>query len=156
MQAQPFDPSVSARLNQVIPAIRNAVHSAKSIRDTHHDLQQFRDSANDQFNEYYDRFHSMVRDFYDAYDTLHNARDPSHQLELLTGLKTTNESLHRNMHANIYREVTAGMLSEAVISTLLNVNREIYVSGQNLLTALADALLDAQRAADFAGIPGAA
>jgi hypothetical protein len=60
------------------------------------------------------------------------------------------------MHANIYREVTAGMLSEAEISTLLNVNREIYVSGQNLLTALADALLDPQRAADFAGIPGPA
>lgn len=155
MQAQPFDPSVSARLNQVIPSIRNAVHSAKSIRDTHHDLQQFRDSANDHFNEYYDRFRSMVRDFYDAYDTLRNASDPTHYFELLTSLKARNETLHRSMHGNIYREVTAGMLSEAEISTLLNVNREIYVSGQNLLSALADALLDPQRAADFAGIPGA-
>ncbi|MCI0516643.1 MAG: Na/Pi symporter [Woeseiaceae bacterium] len=154
MQAQPFDPSVSARLNQIIPSIRNAVHSAKSIRDTQHDLQQFRESANDQFNEYYDRFRSLVRDFYDAYDALRNASQPAHYFELLTSLKARNESLHRSMHANIYREVAAGMLSEAEISTLLNVNREIYVSGQNLLTALADALLDPQRAADFAGIPG--
>ncbi|HEX9852965.1 MAG TPA: Na/Pi symporter [Woeseiaceae bacterium] len=154
MQAQPFDPIVSARLNQIIPAIRNAVHAAKTIRDTHHDLQQFRDSANDHFNEYYDRFRAMVRDFYDAYDALRSATDPAHHFEVLTALKARNESLHRGMHANIYREVSAAMLSETEISTLLNVNREIYTSGQNLLTALADALLDPQRAADFAGIPG--
>lgn len=156
VQAQPSDPAVAARLNQIIPSIRNAVHSAKSIRDTQHDLQQFRDSANDHFNEYYDRFRSMVRDFYDAYDALRNASQPAHYFELLTSLKTRNDSLHRSMHANIYREAAAGMLSEAEISTLLNVNREIYVSGQNLLTALADALLDLQRAADFASIPGTA
>jgi hypothetical protein len=35
-------------------------------------------------------------------------------------------------------------LSETEISTLLNVNREILVSGQNLIEALIDALQDSQ------------
>ncbi|MDH4048577.1 MAG: Na/Pi symporter [Gammaproteobacteria bacterium] len=153
MQAQPFDPGVSARLNQIIPSIRNAVHAAKSIRDTHHDLRQFRDSANDHFNEYYDRFRAGVRDFYDQYGGLRNVKLPNHRFELLTELRKKNEALHKNMHANIYREVTSAALSETEISTLLNVSREIFVSGQSLLSALSDALLDPARSADFAGIP---
>jgi phosphate:Na+ symporter len=155
VQSQPLDPVAAARLTQNISSIRNAVHAAKSIRDTHHDLKQFRDSVNDHFNEYYDRFRSMARDFYDLYDGLRTTQLPVHKFELLTDLKKKNESLHRNMHATIYREVASGALSETEISTLLNVNREVYVSGQNLLAALADVLLDSQSAVDFAGIAAA-
>jgi uncharacterized protein Yka (UPF0111/DUF47 family) len=143
MQSQPFEPAVSARLSRISASIRNAVHAAKSIRDTHHDLQQFRESANDHFNEYYQRFRSFAREFYDAYDELRQANTSVRTAELLRDLEERNNKLHRDMHASIYREVTRGQLSETEISTLLNVNREIMVSGQNLIEALSDALQDA-------------
>jgi phosphate:Na+ symporter len=38
LQEVRLDPDESARLGQVIVAIRQAVHSAKSLKDTHHDL----------------------------------------------------------------------------------------------------------------------
>jgi hypothetical protein len=143
MQSQPFEPAVSARLSRISASIRNAVHAAKSIRDTHHDLQQFRESANDHFNEYYQRFRSVTREFYDAYDELRQSTSSARTVEVLRDLEERNNKLHRDMHASIYREVTRGQLSETEISTLLNVNREILVSGQNLIEALSDALQDA-------------
>ena len=72
---------------------------------------------------------------------------------MLIELKTLNESSHSSLHSKIHGEVTAGNLSDVQISTLLNVNRELYLSSQSLLSALADALLDAHGAADFEAIP---
>jgi hypothetical protein len=59
------------------------------------------------------------------------------------------------MHRRIYDEVERGALSRVEISTLLNVNRELYVSNLSLISALADALLDMESADDFASIPSA-
>ena len=60
------------------------------------------------------------------------------------------------MHRRIYDEVERGELSRVEISTLLNVNRELYVSHLSLVSSLADALLDMESADDFASIPSAA
>ena len=50
-------------------------------------------------------------------------------------------------------EVARGELSRVEISTLLNVNRELYVANQSLMSSLADVLLDMDAADDFASIP---
>jgi hypothetical protein len=57
------------------------------------------------------------------------------------------------MHADIYKEVARSQLTEVQISTLLNVNRELYLSNQGLLASLADVLLDVASAADYESIP---
>jgi hypothetical protein len=57
------------------------------------------------------------------------------------------------MHQRIYEEVGRGELDRGEISTLLNVNREIYASNQSLVAALADTLLDEDSAEDFASLP---
>ena len=59
------------------------------------------------------------------------------------------------MHRRIYDEVSRGELSEVEISTLLNVNRELFVANQSLISSLADALLNLESASDFASIPAA-
>jgi hypothetical protein len=57
------------------------------------------------------------------------------------------------MHSEIYKEVSHGELAEEQISTLLNVNREIYLSNQSLLEAIADAVLDVDSARDYESLP---
>jgi hypothetical protein len=69
------------------------------------------------------------------------------------GIKKLGEELHRRMHRRIYDEVARGELGRVQVSTLLNVNRELYVSNSGLISALADALLDLDSADDFASIP---
>lgn len=153
MQSERLAAEESARLGQIIPAIRNAVHSAKYTKDIHHDLHTFRDAVDDRFNAFYGRFRSCVDRFYFSLDGLRNATTPSHSFELLADLKNFNESLHASMHSEIYKEINRDELVEEQISTLLNVNREIYLSNQCLLEAIADAVLDVDSARDYDSLP---
>jgi phosphate:Na+ symporter len=153
LQSAPLEPPESERLGQLIPAIRNAVHAAKSMRDIHSDLRLFLESLNDRFNAYYDQFREAERDFYETVDTLRDTELPSLRFEALVNLQRKAEELHARMHRRIYDEVHRAELSQVEISTLLNVNRELYISHQSLISALADALLDMASARDFASIP---
>lgn len=153
LQELRLDAEESERLGQVIVAIRSAVHAAKALRDTRHDMRMFRDSVDDPFNAWYGQFRDAGRDFYGCLAELRSAGSAAHRFELLVELKRRNETLHRDLHAGIVREVSQGRLSKLQISTLLNVNRELYLSNQSLLAALADALLDVRGAADFESIP---
>ncbi|MDA0679172.1 MAG: Na/Pi symporter [Proteobacteria bacterium] len=143
----------SARLGQIIVAIRQAVHAAKYLKDTHHDLQAFQESVDDHFNAWFGRFRDAADEFYESLSALSFAQSSSHRFEMLVELKSKNEEIHATLRKEIYREVTARELSELQISTLLNVNREFYLSSQSLLAALAEALLDTHGATDFESLP---
>ncbi|MDH3439397.1 MAG: Na/Pi symporter [Gammaproteobacteria bacterium] len=153
LQAVRLDPDESARLGQVIVAIRAAVHSAKSLKDTHHDLEAFQQAVDDHFNAWFGRFRDSASDFYQQLAAMKSATSSAHQFERLVELKARNEENHNALHAAIHKEVALDSLTDVQISTLLNVNRELYQSNQSLLAALADALLDTQRATDFDSIP---
>ena len=153
LQKERLDNEESSRLGQIIPAVRNAVHAAKCLKDTHHDLEQFRESVDDRFNAWFGKFRGAAQEFFEAMDSLRHAETPSHRFEILVELKNRNESLHSRMHAEIYHEVALDALTEVQISTLLNVNRELYSSNQALLASLADVLLDIESAADYESIP---
>ena len=155
LQRETLEPGESARLGQIIPAIRNAVHSAKSIKDVRHNLAGFRDSANDRYNAYAGHFQKSTREFYETVAELANADLEPLKFEALVGLKTTSEKLHEKLHERIYDEVARSDLSQVEISTLLNVNREMYVSNQSLISALAEMLLSMEAADDFESIPAA-
>lgn len=153
LQEVRIDSDESARLGQIIVAIRAAVHSAKSLKDTHHDLDAFRQSVDDHFNAWFGRFRDSARDFYQHLATMKSAGSSSHQFEMLVEMKTLNEAHQSVLHAAILEAVGSDLLTEVQISTLLNVNRELYLSNQSLLSALAEALLDTHSATDFQSIP---
>jgi phosphate:Na+ symporter len=155
LQQQALDPDESSRLSQIVRSIRDAVHSAKSVKDIQHDLHGFRDSVNDRFNAYYNQFREVVREFYESLSSLIDAELPTLRFERLVDVKSKSEDLHERMLRRIYDEVERGELGRGEISTLLNVNRELYVSNLSLISALADALLDMDSADEFASIPSA-
>ena len=153
LQSERLEEAESARLGQIISSIRGAVHAAKSMKDTHHDLAVFRESVNDRFNAFFGHFRQSVAEFYQRIESLKVAGIPSLRFEVLVQLKDLNEELHSRMHTRIYQEIHDGELEEVEISTLLNVNRELYISNQSVLTALADALLDERAAEEYGSIP---
>ncbi len=153
LQGAELDPDESRKLSQLVPSIRNAVHAAKSMKDVYADLRQFHDAVDDRFHAYFDQFREGVRDVYEALPGLKSSGLPTLRFEALVELKNRGEQVHRRMHRRIYDEVARGELSRVQISTLLNVNRELYVSNQSLMSALADALLDLKSARDFHSIP---
>jgi len=155
LQSSSLEPDESERLSQIIPSIRNAVHAAKSMKDVNEDLQMFQASVNDRFNAYFGQFREAAREFYESLDSLQTSDLPSLRFAALIEIKGKSESVQQRMHRRIYDEVARGELSEVEISTLLNVNRELFVANHSLVTALADAMLDLDQASDFASIPAA-
>lgn len=155
LQSRSLDAAESERLSQVIPSIRNAVQAAKSMKDVHADLVLFRGSVNDRFNAYFGQFREAAREFYEALDSLRATDIPALRFEALVDIKSKSEAVHNRMRHRIYDEVARGELSEVEISTLLNVNRELLVASQSLVSALADSLLNMEAARDFASIPAA-
>ncbi len=153
LQETRIDADESARLGQIIVAIRSAVHSAKCLKDTHQDLVSFREAVDDHFNAWFGRFRDSAAEFYGKFAALRSATSPAHQFEMLVELKTRNEEMHSTLHAGILKEVSSQALSRVQVSTLLNVNRELYLSNQSLLASVADALLDPQRSEDFESLP---
>jgi phosphate:Na+ symporter len=153
LQGEPLETDEAARLGQIIPAVRNAVHAAKGLKDTRDDLRSFRESVDDRYNAWFGNFRDSSQEFFAALDHLRDAEEPSHRFESLVELKTKNEALHAKLHADIHGEVATGQLSDVEISTLLNVNRELYLSNQSLLASLADLLLEAERAAAYESLP---
>ncbi len=155
LQGRPLEADESERLGQIIPSIRNAVQAAKSMKDVSADLELFRGSVNDRFNAYFGQFREAAREFYEALDSLRRSDIPAVRFETLVEIKNKSESVHNRMRHRIYDEVSRGELSEVEISTLLNVNRELLVASQSLVSALADALLNMDAARDFASLPAA-
>ena len=153
LQSSALEPDESERLSQIIPSIRNAVHAAKSLKDVYEDLQMFRGSVNDRFNAYFGQFREAAREFFESLDALRTSDLPPVRFEALIEIKAKSQSVQERMHRRIYDEVTRGELSEVEISTLLNVNREVFVANHNIVAALADALLDIDAASDYASIP---
>lgn len=153
LEEQALEAEDSTRLGQVFTAVRDAVHAAKCVRDTHHDLDAFRGSVNDSFNAYLRKFRDTARHFYELLDGLRDSDHSAVRFEQLIELRRKNDQLHAEMHANIYDEVTAGALGATEISTVLNVNREMYTANQGMLFAIADILLDRQMAEDFRAVP---
>jgi len=153
LQEVRLDSDESERLGQIIVAIRSAVHASKCIKDTHQDLQSFRETVDDRFNAWFGKFRDVAKEFYAMLSALQAATSSAHRFEMLVELKSRNEEFQAALHAEIHEEVSFDRLSDLQISTLLNVNRELYLANQSLLGALADALLEPHGAADFESIP---
>ena len=87
--------------------------------------------------DYGERFRDALKEFYVE---LFRARaDESQQLNLETiiGLNELAKRRHDELHQDIYADVRADRLQEQNVSSLPNVNREVYNSHANLLLALA-------------------
>lgn len=155
LQKARLDEGESSSLGELIPAIRNAVHSAKCIKDVRTDLQAFGQSATDSLNAYHRRYQEVAREFYTALETLKEGTTDTLMFELLVDLNRKNDVLHAATHSEIYQDMLAGRLSEEQVSTLLNVNREILLSNRNLLAAIAGACLPSEQADTFTSLPTA-
>lgn len=156
VQNEPLEDTESAQLGQVLRAIRSAVHSAKCLKDVHEDMHTFRESESDFFNAYYGRFRAHLDTFYKAVNGLRKVNLESLGFEPLAELVARNSALHDDMHRDIYQEATLGDLDAVQISTLLNVNREVFSSNQSLILAISDASLTPEKAEDLASLKGAA
>ena len=155
VQAEPVEPVQSERLNRLLSSVRHAVHSAKSLRDVRHNLEEFADSAVDEVHAYLDRFRSIMTEFYGKVYRLRSGNDAILMFQDSAYLMKRIQEWHDLLHREIYADIRRGHLADNEISSLMNVNRETLNSNVALADALRDFSLQ-QTGAEAPSAPAAA
>jgi phosphate:Na+ symporter len=115
-------------LNNSMDALRQIIHSAKSVKDIHHNINELRESAKDQL---YGHFHRIGEDWKVFRQQLQNNQNKEGLNQMLT-------SAHHDMNANnelIRNEIRENRLEDIEASTMMNIEREILSSKKSLIGA---------------------
>lgn len=156
LQEKPLEAEESARLNQLLSAVRFAVHSAKSLRDIRHNLTEFEDSPRAEVNAFVEHVRSVMTSFYAEVFRLPCGDDTETLFSDFAELLERVHGWHDQLHRKIILDISRAQIDEAEISSLLNVNRELLNSNIALIMAIKDFNLDASQAEAFRQLPGAA
>lgn len=154
LQATNLETELAERNNHLLSAVRNGVHSAKATKDVRHDLREFERSVSDYLAGFRERFKVELARFYDRVDEVAAMSQADALAESLLDLIKDNNILHDKLHEDIRRDALRHQLSDTEISTLFNVNREVYNSNREMILALKDCKLSARHADEFMGFPG--
>ena len=153
VQAEPLEADQSERLNRLLSSVRHAVHSAKSLRDIRHNLDEFAESPRDDVAAYLDHFRSVMTEFYGEIYRLRSGKGTPAVFQDFAHLMNRVQAWHEQLHHEIYSGIHEGQLGDNEISTLLNVNRELLNSNRALVTALQEFALEEDEAAALSELP---
>lgn len=136
LQQQPLSELQSRELMQLLSCVRDAVFSAKGLKDIRANLLALRHSATPELEHFSAQYQADLQKFYqqlvELLATEHNQAYLGEQLEQLSLL---NEQSHTRLHQELLRHDVNHRIEAEQLSTLLNINREIWHSGQSLLQA---------------------
>ena len=128
---------ITAKVNDLISAVRSAVYSSKSLKNIDDDLGFFHMTDNDVISNYYDELKVPAQSIYTSILNLLSESDKSQLIdEELSMLKEKSYEFHHELSDRIYKKTSGRVLSSLDLSTLLNVNKEIQTSEKALVKAL--------------------
>ena len=153
LQADTLTTGDSARLGCLLDAAREGMHSAKAIKDIRHNLIEFAQDGSDATNRYSERFRASMDDFLaDVFRLGRNRAGPVSFEDLATAIRAAQQR-HDAFHETLYGDVRGDAIDERIVSSLLNVNRELLTSQRALVLALGAYHLDSSRADDLERMP---
>ncbi len=79
---------------------------------------------------------------------------PGQHFEKLTALYHSVTGNYSIILHQLYRESTAGQVSETEISTMINFNREVFTAFKSLVFGVKDYLFDKKQSGYFDDLPG--
>lgn len=141
-------------LERLISSGRNGMFAAKSIKDSEHDIDQFKNSSNNTKYQYYQQKRIEVRKFYDQLLTLLLKPALPNGFEEMVNMYNKVHQGYTEELNSLYKVGIGSGLNEVEISTLINFNRELYSSHKAIVWALKDYLLNKDQARYFAELPG--
>ncbi len=155
LQAESLDREESERLERLLRTIREAVHSAKSLKDIRHNLDAFYASGDEVSDGYLDHFRGCMNGFLADLYSLRHENGAAVSFEDLVAAAQSVRHRHDELHARVFADIRTGAIRQTDVSSLLNVNREILNSNLALSAALSSYHLDAAQADAFSRLPGA-
>jgi len=143
----------TVRLNQLIASVRNAMYSAKAMKDIVADRKDFSNSANENKFDKYTLIRTQMTEFYNEINAIFLIENKTEIYTTLEKLLIKTRTEYESRMENTYNDVAKNLIKQMDISTLLNVNRELYASSKAIIFSLKDYLLDTKQAEIFENIP---
>ena len=134
-------PRVGAGLSAQLEAMRMAVSSAKALKDIRGNLVELRLALQAPVDAQLEAFEASAAALYRAIDRLDPAQPEPVLVEAVSGLRNGVREARDGALTRLYLEASRDSIGEEALSTLLNVNRAMYLSAQSLLRALGQHLL---------------
>lgn len=153
MSEQEIDAENRIYLNQLMASVRNAMYAAKGMKDIRHDRMEFSNSANELEYNSYKLFRSKLNGFYTSLNEVFLSENKSLSFDKLGQLLAAINTNYKEIMNNSYQNAAKNILTEVDISTLFNVNRELYSSCKSIIFSVKDYLLDVTDAEKFENIP---
>lgn len=149
IQNQKLEGDEPERLEKYVFAVRNTMQAVKAIKDVAHNIVAIERSANDIQMALLDMLRSELGTFYlSLYRLLHSDTEAG-RMELLADENEKAQEMYQRSLDEIYGLARTGKLAQVDLSTLLNVNREVYNANKALILAVKDTVLHAEEARSF-------
>jgi phosphate:Na+ symporter len=136
-------------LDHLISSVRGAMYSAKGIKDIMDDRKEFSNSINELKFDFYELIRAQLTEFYAELINLSSSEDNATSFEKLFKLLEKVNAEYEERMNGAFREAGKDKLKELDISTLFNVNRELYASCKSIIFSMKDYLLDAEYVEKF-------
>ncbi len=140
-----------AQINQLISAVRSAMHSVKSMNDIGSNITNLQQSSTDIKFNFFIHHKKETEDLYLQLNALMEKTKPD--FEKLQSIHTQIQDNYSFALNNFYKEAQNAPIGGLDITTALNFNRELFTSNKAMLMAVKDFLLDEKEADDFNEIP---
>ena len=141
-----------AQLNQLISAVRSAMHSAKSMNDIGSNITDLRHSATDIKFNFFTHHKKETEDLYQQLNALIEKKTAPN-FEELQSIHTIIQDNYSFSLNNFYKEAQNAQIEHLDITIVLNLNRELFTSNKAILMAVKDFLLEEKEAEEFNAIP---
>jgi len=149
IQNEKLENEESNLLNQLVHATRHAMIAAKGVKDIAHNIEAFEKSANDSKVALFELLKGRLLEFYLSLHHILQSTSEVIYFESLTDSIRENQSIHDQFLKETYQQINKKELNEMDISTLLNVNREVYNANHALIYTIKDSLLSEEQAGTF-------
>jgi len=137
LQQQPLTGLHNDELTRLLSCAREAVYAVKTLKDVRENLVALRHDANPTLHHFSRRFKKELKPFYrQLLELLTQKNSENYLREQLELLRQLNEKLHLQLHNEIRHHEDLKDLEPESLSTLMNVNREVWHSNKTFIHAL--------------------
>lgn len=138
----------NSELSQLISAARSSMHAVKSVKDIDSNIMDLSHSSKDIKYQFFMHHKKETENLYLKLSAFLSMEEPVN-FEDLEAIFNTIQNNYTTALNTFYTEVQLTIVENIDITTVINFNRELFMSNKAMLMALKDLILDEKNAQNF-------
>lgn len=142
-----------AEINQLISAVRSCMHAVKCVKDVQADMYDLKNSAHDIKFEFYIQLRTITESIYGKLAIIQLMEDKKMIADELIRLLDEIQMKYKENLSEMYKAESIHTISHLEITTLININRELFTSHKAMAMCFKNLLLPPELSDTFSELP---